>query len=51
VLTEYVAYYNQERPHRRLGLQTPEPKPRSTTGPIQSQRVLNGLHYVFERAV
>jgi Integrase core domain len=28
VLTEFVSYYNQERPHRTLGLQTPKVKPR-----------------------
>jgi hypothetical protein len=32
VLREFVAYYNQDRPHRRLGLQTPEQEARSTTG-------------------
>jgi hypothetical protein len=50
VLREFVAYYNSERPHRTLGLQTPEPRPRSTTGPICSRPVLNGLHHVYERA-
>ena len=50
VLAEYVAYYNRERPHRTLGLQTPEPRPRPMTGPIRSQPVLNGLHHVYERA-
>jgi transposase InsO family protein len=50
VLTEYVAYYNGERPHRTLGLQTPEPRPRPTTGPIRSRPVLNGLHHAYERA-
>jgi transposase InsO family protein len=50
VLTEFVQYYNHERPHRTLGLQMPEPEPRSTTGPIRSRAVLNGLHHVYERA-
>ena len=27
ILREYVAHYNEERPHRGLSLQTPEPKP------------------------
>jgi putative transposase len=50
VLTEFVRYYNQDRPHRTLGLQTPEAKPRPVTGPIRSRPVLNGLHHVYERA-
>ena len=50
VLGEFVAYYNRERPHRTLGLQTPERRARPTTGPIRSRPVLNGLHHVYERA-
>jgi transposase InsO family protein len=50
VLAEFVRYYNQDRPHQTLGLQTPEPRPRQTTGPIRSRPVLNGLHHVYERA-
>jgi transposase InsO family protein len=50
VLAEFVAYYNQDRPHRALGLQAPEPKLRPMTGPIRSRPVLNGLHHVYERA-
>jgi transposase InsO family protein len=49
VLSEYVGYYNQDRPHRTLGLQTPEPRPRPTTGRIRSRPVLHGLHNVYER--
>src|SRR5438067_3938648 len=50
VLREFVTYYNQDRPHRTLGLQIPEQRPRSTTGRIRSRPVLNGLHHVYERA-
>ncbi len=49
VLTEFVRYYNQERPHRTLRLQTPQLKERPTTGTVRSQPVLNGLHHVYER--
>lgn len=50
ILREFVTYYNRDRPHRTLGLQTPELRPRPTTGPIRSRPVLNGLHHVYERA-
>ena len=50
VLREFVAYYNYERPHRTLGLQTPEPALWPATGSILSHPVLNGLHHVYERA-
>ena len=50
VLAEFVAYYNRERPHRTLGLQTPEHRSRPATGSIRSRPVLNGLHHVYERA-
>jgi transposase InsO family protein len=50
VLSDFVAYYNQERPHRTLGLQTPELKLRPMAGPIRRRPVLNGLHHVYERA-
>jgi transposase InsO family protein len=49
VLREFVTYYNRDRPHRTLGLQTPERRPRLATGPIRSRPVLNGLHHVYER--
>jgi hypothetical protein len=49
LLTEFLRYYNQDRPHRTLGLQTPEPRLRPTTGPIRARPVLNGLHHVYER--
>jgi transposase InsO family protein len=50
VLTEFVRYYNQERPHRTLGLQIPQLKARPTTGIVRSRPVLNGLHHIYERA-
>ena len=50
VLTEFVQYYNRERPHRTLRLQTPVPALRSAEGPVQSRPVLGGLHHVYERA-
>jgi putative transposase len=50
VLREFVHYYNAERPHRTLGLQTPEHRSRPATGSIRSRPVLNGLHHIYERA-
>ena len=50
VLSEFVRDYNEDRPHRTLGLQTPEPRPGPTIGPIRARPVLNGLHHVYERA-
>jgi transposase InsO family protein len=50
VLAEFVRYYNRDRPQRTLGLQTPEPRLRPTTGPIRSRPILNRLHHVYERA-
>jgi transposase InsO family protein len=49
VVAEFVRYYNAERPHRTLGLQTPELRARPTTGPLRSRPVLNGLHHAYER--
>ncbi|HEY3062960.1 MAG TPA: integrase core domain-containing protein [Chloroflexota bacterium] len=50
MLTEFVAYYNTERPHRTLRLETPEPAPRALEGTVRSRPVLGGLHHVYERA-
>jgi transposase InsO family protein len=50
VFTEFVEYYNLERPHRTLCLQTPEPVLRPVEGPVRSRPVLGGLHHVYERA-
>jgi transposase InsO family protein len=50
VLTEFVRFYNRERPHRTLRLETPVPIERSTTGAIRARSVLGGLHHAYERA-
>jgi Integrase core domain len=50
VLTEFVRYYNQERPHRALRLETPVPALRAGEGSVRSRPVLRGLHHVYERA-
>jgi transposase InsO family protein len=50
VLTEFVHFYNRERPHRTMGLETPVPVVRSTIGAIRARPVLGGLHHAYERA-
>jgi putative transposase len=50
VLAEFVRFYNTERPHRTLRLDTPLPHARSNVGPIRARPVLGGLHHVYERA-
>jgi putative transposase len=50
VLGEFVQYYNLERPHRTLRLETPVSAVRAIEGPVQSRPVLGGLHHVYERA-
>ena len=50
VLTEFIEYYNHDRPHRSLALGSPVPGNRSRAGPVSSRPVLGGLHYVYERA-
>jgi transposase InsO family protein len=49
VLREFVGYYNADRPHRGLGLETPEPAERPEAGPVHSRPVLGGLHHAYER--
>jgi hypothetical protein len=52
VLAEFTRFYNRDRPHRALHLQTPRPAAITTTtaGPIRARPVLGGLHHVYERA-
>jgi transposase InsO family protein len=49
VLHEFARYYNRDRPHRTLRLETPLPVARPSTGPIRARPVLGGLHHVYER--
>ncbi len=50
VLAEFVNYYNRERPHRTLRLETPVMSARSSGGEVKSRPILGGLHHVYERA-
>jgi transposase InsO family protein len=50
VLAQFAAYYNAERPHQTLALDTPHPAARPRHGPVRARPVLGGLHHVYERA-
>ena len=50
ILVEFAEYYNLDRPHRSLAMQSPFPRPLLRDGPITSQSVLGGLHHVYARA-
>ena len=50
ILAEFVGFYNVQRPHRTLRLETPIPAARPSAGPIRSRAILGGLHRVYERA-
>ncbi|MGH2367088.1 MAG: integrase core domain-containing protein [Chloroflexota bacterium] len=50
ILADYVAYYNHDRPHRTLHLETLQPQERPRAGPVQvirSRPVLGGLHHAY----
>ena len=51
ILREYVKHYNEERPHRALSLQTPEPRPTSNRADGEVVRVarLGGLINEYRR--
>ena len=50
VIREYVAYYNQMRPHQGIGQSIPDPplEPKET-GSVEAQPVLGGLHHHYYR--
>lgn len=50
VLTEYVRYYNHDRPHRSLAHESPVPREVIRDGPIVSRPILGGLHHAYARA-
>ena len=51
ILREYVKHYNEERPHRGLSLQTPEPRPtlNRADGDIVRVDRLGGLVHEYHR--
>jgi transposase InsO family protein len=45
VLSEFVADYHADRPHRSPGLETPQPAARPEAGAVRARPVLGGLHH------
>ena len=54
VVTEYTAYFNQERPHQGIGQRIPNQydltRSKPTRGQIISKAILGGLHHSYARA-
>jgi putative transposase len=50
VLAEFVRYYNRDRPHRSLGLESPLPRSPTPLGTVVGRPVLGGLHHAYARA-
>ena len=50
LLSEFVAYYNRERPHRSLALKTPKVRDRRQAGKLVCRPILGGLHHSYEWA-
>ena len=50
LLTEFLDYYNHDRPHRTLSLASPLPRQRGGSGGVVTRPVFGGLHHVYARA-
>jgi hypothetical protein len=50
ILSEFVAYYNRDWPHRSLGLSTPEVRDRCKSGVLRRHSILGGLNNSYELA-
>jgi putative transposase len=50
ILIGYLEHHHQERPHRGLALQPPDPPPRSETGPTERRNRRGGLIHDYHRA-
>jgi transposase InsO family protein len=50
LLTEFIHYYNTERPHRKVTLEMPVPRSAPVAGKVVSRPILGGLHHAYSRA-
>ena len=50
LLTKFVHYYNHDRPHRTLELETPVPSPPMLCGAVVNRPILGGRHHAYARA-
>jgi transposase InsO family protein len=50
LLTEFLRYYNRDRPHRTLDMQTPVPSRPRSRGVVVTRAILGGLHHAYARA-
>ncbi len=51
VVTDYTAYFNQERPHQGIGQRIPDQtRSKPTSGRVTSKTILGGLHHSYSRA-
>jgi transposase InsO family protein len=49
IMTEYIGYYNTQRPHQGLEQEIPRGRPPQGVGAIQKVSVLSGLHHHYFR--